>query len=447
MDHYSLNTTISENRTNNYLSQLKSSFLFKILAIICSFLVIPIMIKYLGNERYGVWSTLLSIASWILLFDIGLGSGLRNKISEALAKNNIQEAQIYISTGYTAIGFISLILLTGFLILSNFISWQSVFNTYNLSNNELKLVVNMTITFLLVNFWLSIIHQIFNGLQKSSIVIFNQFLSNLLSLGFTYILYSYFESSLIKLAFAYGLSLVITNLAISIWFFKNNIDFLPKIKLYSKKNMKAITSIGLQFFIIQIAVIVIFTTDKILITQLFGPEYVTNYDLVFKLFSTITIAHSLLMYPLWSAYSDAFHRNDFYWIKRVIKQQLRIYLLFIVATAILGYFAKPIILLWIGTNVAIDSMLIMAMGSFILVSIWNNIFAYFINATNQLKIQVTTSVLAIIINIPLSIFIVKYFHTGTSGIIIGTTLSLSLFAVFGSIQTFKYLKGNICTKN
>ena len=74
--------------------------------------------------------------------------------------------------------------------------------------------------------------------------------------------------------------------------------------------MKSITSLGFQFFIIQIAVIVIFTTDKILITQLFGPEYVASYDVVFKLFSIITIAHGILMAPLWSAYSDAYHRND-----------------------------------------------------------------------------------------------------------------------------------------
>lgn len=431
--------TISENRTKNYFKQLKSSFVFKILAIGCSFLIIPLMIKYLGNEQYGIWSTLLSIVSWIVLFDIGIGNGLRNKISESLAKDSPHEAQKYISTAYIMIGFISIVLLCIFLLASNYIPWQSTFNTQVLSNNELKLVVNITAGFLFINFWLSLINQVFNGLQKSSIVVFSQFLSNLLSLIFVYILYIYFESSLVKLAFFYGLSLVVTNLSISTWFFKSNNYLLPRLQLYSKAYVKSITSLGFQFFIIQMAVLVMFTTDKILITQLFGPKYVTSYDVVFKLFSIISIAHSLLMAPLWSAYSDAYHRNDYEWIKKTIKNQLKIFILFIFATMILVTLAKPIIRLWIGDKLQVDNMLILSMGLFVIVYTWSNIFAYFINGVNKLNIQVYTSIIAIIINIPISIFIVKKLGAGSYGIVIGTIISLSFFAIFGSIQVYKII--------
>ena len=65
-----------------------------------SFASIPLMIKYLGNEQYGIWSTILAIFSWIVLFDIGIGNGVRNKLAESLAKENKEEAQKYVSTGY-----------------------------------------------------------------------------------------------------------------------------------------------------------------------------------------------------------------------------------------------------------------------------------------------------------------------------------------------------------
>ena len=35
----------------------------------------------------------------------------------------------------------------------------------------------------------------------------------------------------------------------------------------------------------------------------------------FKLFSVITFAHALVSGPLWSAYTDAYHRGDFVWIE------------------------------------------------------------------------------------------------------------------------------------
>ena len=436
-----MSISISENRSKNYIKQIKGSFIFKGLAIFSSFLAIPLMIKYLGVEHYGVWSTLLSIVSWVVLFDIGIGNGLRNKISESLAKENKQEAHSYISTAYTIIGAISVMLILIFLLVSEYIPWQKVFNITSINNQELQSVVNITAIFLFLNFWISLINQVFNGLQKTSLVVFNQFLSNFFSLSAVFILYTFYESSLIKLAFAYGISLLASSLILSFWFYKNNKEFIPKIKSFGLNYTKSITSLGFKFFIIQIAVIVIFTTDKILITQLFGPQYVASYDVVFKLFSVITIVHGMLMAPLWSAYSDAYHRGDIEWIKKTIKNQLKIYLLILVATTLLIFLAKPIIVLWIGRDFVVDNILIIAMALFILVSTWNNIFAYFLNATNKLDVQINTSILAMIANIPLSIMFVRFFEMGVYSIVLATCISLSFFTIFGSIQTFNILKG------
>lgn len=432
---------VSEQRTQNYISQLKSSFIFKALAISISFLIIPLQIKYLGIEQYGVWSTLLSIVSWVVLFDIGVGNGLRNKISESLAKQDTQVAQNYISTAYIVIGCISITLFILFFIISFFIPWQIIFNTLLLSNEEFIMTLNITVFFLFINFWLSLINQVFNGLQKTSMVVFNQFFSNFLVLFVVWILYNFFNTSILKLAFFYGFSSMISNLMISIWFYKNNSTLRPRIKFYSNQYIKSIASVGIQFFIIQIAVVVVFTTDKILITQLFGPSHVAGYDVVFKLFSVITIIHNILIAPLWSAYSDAYYRGDIEWIQVTIKNQLKIFMLIVIATVLLIFLAKPIIALWIGKDFIVEPTLVIVMAFFILISTWNNIFAYFINAIEELKIQINTSIIAMILNIPLSIFFVKYFSLGVYGIVLATCLSLLLFALFGSIQTWKILKG------
>jgi len=434
-----LSHTLSETRSKNYTKQIKGSFIFKGLAIFASFLAMPLMIKYLGVERYGVWSTLLSIVSWVVLFDIGIGNGLRNKISESLAQNNKQEAHNYISTAYIIIGAISVMLILIFLIASAYIPWQKFFNITSISNQDLQNVVNITAIFLFLNFWISLINQVFNGFQKTSLVVFNQFISNTFSLLAVFILYTFYESSLVKLAFAYGISLVSSSLILSFWFYRRNRELIPRIKSFGLNYTKSITSLGFKFFIIQIAVIVIFTTDKILITQLFGPGYVASYDVVFKLFSVITVAHGILMAPLWSAYSDAYNRNDMEWIEKTIKNQLKIYLLIIALTIFLIYLAKPIIALWIGGDFVVDNMLIIAMALFILVSTWNNIFAFFVNAANKLDVQIKTSVAAMIVNIPLSIIFVEFFKMEVYGVVLATFIALSFFAIFGSIQTFNIL--------
>jgi O-antigen/teichoic acid export membrane protein len=437
-----LSTKISIQRTQNYFKQLKGSFIFKLLAILSSFLMIPIMIKYLGNEQYGIWSTILSIVSWIVLFDIGIGNGLRNKIAESLVKDDKKEAQNYISTAYTIIGLISIVLLSIILLFSNYISWQVVFNTQSLSNDELTKIINVVFSFIFINFWISLINQVFNGIQKTSLVVFNQFLSNFLALMLIYLLYRYIETSLLYVAFVYGGSLVLSSLILSVWFYNRNKNLLPRFKDSSLKMISSITSLGSKFFIIQIAVVVIFTTDKILITQLFGPEYVTQYDVIFKLFAIITILHGILMAPLWSAYSDAYHREDYEWIRNTIKQQLKIWILIVVATMFLILISPYIIEIWIGKDYIINNNLIYTIAGFVIISTWNNIFAYFLNAINILKLQINTSLVAMIINIPLSIIFIKYFELGIYGIVMATILSLSIFAIFGSLKVFKILKAN-----
>lgn len=437
-----MSLSLSETRSKNYIKQIKGSFIFKGLAIFASFLSMPLMIKYLGVEHYGVWSTLLSIVSWVVLFDIGIGNGLRNKISESLAKDNKQETHSYISTAYTIIGAISVMLILIFLLASEYIPWQKVFNITSISNQELQTIVNITAIFLFLNFWISLINQVFNGLQKTSLVVFNQFLSNSFSLSAVFILYTFYESSLIKLAFAYGISLLASSLILSLWFYKKNREFIPKIKSFGLNYTKSITSLGFKFFIIQIAVIVIFTTDKILITQLFGPQYVASYDVVFKLFSVITIAHGILMAPLWSAYSDAYSRNDTQWIKKTIKNQLKIYFLIILGTILLVFLAKPIIGLWIGKEFVVDNMLIVAMALFILVSTWNNIFGYVLGGLGYVRLGAYYTSITAILNIPISYYLSIVLDFGISGIIYGTIFSILISSIISPIQVYYFIYTN-----
>ena len=68
----------SKNRSSNYYKQVRWSFFLKILAVGCNLISIPFMFRYLGKEEYGIWSTLLSIVSWIILFDVELGMDIEN---------------------------------------------------------------------------------------------------------------------------------------------------------------------------------------------------------------------------------------------------------------------------------------------------------------------------------------------------------------------------------
>jgi O-antigen/teichoic acid export membrane protein len=430
---------VSKERTRNYLQQIKGAVVYKAVAMLVSFLAIPMMIRYLGQEQFGVWSTLLTVMSWIVFFDLGVGNGLRNKVAEALAKNDKAEAANYIASGYSLIGLIALVLWVLVTGASFFVPWQSVFNTQAIPEATLRLTVQGVVFFVVLNFWIGLISAILGALQKTAMTALSQLISNVLALLFVFVLSKTTDATITYLALAYGVSLVIANIGLSWWFYQGHPELRPKPYL-DKQHVNPLLSVGLQFFTIQIAALIIFTTDKILITQLLGPEYVTQYDVIFKLFGLITFAHALISAPLWSAYTDAYHRNDMKWIKIMLHKQLIIFGGVMVATFTMVLLTKPIIAIWIGHEMTVSQPLVISIGLFVLVSTWNNIYAMFVNGIGQIKLQLYTAVIAMVINVPLAVFFVKWFDLGLSGVVLATVVSLLLAAVALPIQVNQIIR-------
>lgn len=407
--------------------------------MLASFIAIPFMIRYLGEVSYGVWATLLAIMSWIVFFDLGIGNGLRNRVAESLAKNNRSEAKDYIAVAYTLVGLGILLVYALVSIATSWIPWQKVFNTRLVAEGELAFAIRVASLFILLNFWVGLVIPLFGAFQKTSLAALGQLVSNLLILVFVTVLLSTGGASIVRLAFAYGVALLLANLLMSFVFFRKNADLIPRIS-FDSQYCSPLIGVGMQFFVIQLAVLVIFTTDRLLIIQLFGPSFVTGYDVAFKLFGIFTFIHMLVSAPLWSAYTDAYQRQDFEWLGSTLRGQLIFFAYIALAVLGLVFMAQPIFALWIGDAVTVSMSLVISLAAFVIVSMWNNVFAMFVNGIGKIGVQLATAVIAMTLNIPLSLLFVKEFGMGVHGIVIGTCVSLLLAAVCLPIQVKRLLR-------
>ena len=80
--------------------QVIYSFGLQAISIIISLLYVPLLLNYLTQEKYGIWLTLTSIIGWFSFFDIGLGNGMRNKLTESNAVGDQLLGVKYVSTTY-----------------------------------------------------------------------------------------------------------------------------------------------------------------------------------------------------------------------------------------------------------------------------------------------------------------------------------------------------------
>jgi O-antigen/teichoic acid export membrane protein len=436
-------------RTKAVKFHVSLTFVYRALAIGLSLSLVPLTIDYLGIEQFGVWMVILSVMIWVTFFDIGLGHGLRNKLAEALAANDIGLARKYVSTACLAISFIAF---TFFVILAfavPFAPWDKIFNTTAVSNPELAKVVFVIGTFVLLNFVLLLSNQVFFAYQKASFAALQPVLLNFFVLVAVLVLTHHAPGNLFYLALFYGLSMTLSSFLLLSYFVKKHSEVMPSVKYIDLSKIKELTSLGVKFFIIQIASLVIFTTDNMIITQVLGPEYVTPYAVVFNLFSIITIGHTILVTPLWSAYTDAYSKGDIRWIRSVLKKLNLLMIPVVIVVLLLVLFARDIISIWVGPEIEVSNLLVKFMGVFVVVSVWSNIYAYFVNGIGKVKPQLFSSIVAALINIPLSVYFAEFLGMGPSGVILGTIASLSLFAIIGPIQTYLILRPPIdfCINN
>ena len=182
-----------------------------------------------------------------------------------------------------------------------------------------------------------------------------------------------------------------------------------------------------------------FSSSNILITQCLGPEYVRSYDIVFKIFSFITMAHGLICAPLWNAYTDAYIKRDFLWMKSIIKKMIYIMLPIIIGSGVLIWKLEWIIKIWIrNTDILIPQYLAIFMGLYVIISCWNNIWAIFLNGIGKVNIQLYASVVSVLIMLPLSWYLMN--KIGISGMICSIFISLFLAGIPQMIQVYSLLK-------
>lgn len=426
------------NRSENVKNNIIYSSVLKILSIGISFLLIPLTVNYLTNVEYGIWITLYSIMSWINFLDVGLGLGLRNKLSEAVSKNNLEEIKTNLSTGIISISFIGVVFLLLFLFSINFIKMQTLFNTNLIRESELYLSVLITGCFVILSFVFSIINQIYYAYQKAAFTGMIQILNNFIMLILIYYLTLKNVHNLIYFIFCFGFATIFSKSLFIICFFYQHRELVPKIKFFKRKALEKMLTLGINFLFIQICSLLISSSSSFFITQILGPEYVRDYDICFKIFSFITMAHTLVCTPLWNAYTDAYIKKDYNWILKTIKKLVILMIPICIISIMLMLSINSIIKIWINSDIQISLFLIIVMGIYVIVNSWMNIWSYFLNGIGNIKIQMYVYIFATLICIPSGCYLMKYI--GNVGMILGISIALFIIGMVLFIQSLYILK-------
>jgi O-antigen/teichoic acid export membrane protein len=417
--------TKGHERTLKAKKNIAISLLLKGVNIVIGFILIPMTISYVNTTQYGIWLTLSSVISWFSFFDVGLGLGLKNKLAETNALGQKETAKIYISTTYAALTLISAIIFLTFYFLNNFLDWSKILNANNTGIRGLSNLVLIVIGCFCIQFVVQIINTVLTALHAPSKVSFINAIGQLLCLIIIYYLIKKTSGSLLNLVLVLaGIPLIVQLLA-STWLYNTSYKtFSPGIKYVNFKYAKKLLSLGGIFFILQIGALVLFQTDNIVITQLFGPKEVTTFNVTYKLFGVFEMIFTIIMTPFWSAFTDAFTKKDFVWIKETfVTMQKYLFILSLIIVLLLAI--SPFVYrLWLHDKVQVPFSLSLVVSIYIILLCWMTLNCFLLNGIGKIRLQLYLYLVSTLINIPIAIFLGKVIG------LIGVPLSNSLVLIF-----------------
>lgn len=431
----------SGERSRKAIVNIALSFGAKGITIITQLLIVPLTINYVNPTQYGIWLTLSSIIAWIGFFDLGFGNGMRNKFAEAKAKGNIELARQYVSTTYFTIGIIVLSLLVVVQAINLFVNWPNVLKVDPIYTEELRKVFSILAGFFCLNMVVKLFNSLLTADQRPGVVSCIGVVGQLISLAVIYILTKVSDGSMVSLATFYsGIpTLVILFVSAYSYRFTSYRQYAPSMKCFRKELIKDIMSIGIQFFVIYLCLLVIFEVINIVISRELGPDAVTEYNIAYKYFNIAYSVMVIILTPFWSAFTDAYHQNDFVWMKKVKRILELIWLCEIIAVIVLLLISKWFYSIWIGNNVSVRSILSIGMAIYMLVLSIGAIYMNLINGIGTIRIQLIVYLAFAAISWPLMQLSCRHF--GLVGILLVPSIVYSMQALLGKIQIEKILAG------
>lgn len=416
------------------------TILLKAAGVLIGFIYFPLSLDYLGVVKFGIFLTLLSIVDWFLNFDVGIGLGLRNKFGESVAQGEDKKAVFYVSSAYFALGTIVTVVTVLLVALNFMLPWPDWLNIDAELVDEVRILGVIIIVCFGIRFVSANIYEIFYALQRMAYVEFFSLLTKASFLVLILIIPFVVADSLLLFGTARSLTFALVPLIVGLYYFQTKFKkYRPSLKYVRWDYFRDLFSLGFKFFIIQIAMLVIYQTNHLLIASFVSLEGVTQYEAAYKYLSIFMMLFVILNNQLWPSNLEAYAKGDIDWMKKSMRIVFKIWIGTLVLASLMVLVSPLVYKLWLQDNLEVPMAISVTVAGSICLTTWVNMHNLVLNGTGKIRLQMYAWIFAACLNIPASIFFAKVLNYGVVGIVMGTIVSLIPLAIVSPVQVYKIL--------
>lgn len=390
-------------RSSNLKRHMALSVLIKGSGFVVSLVLMRVYVGFFDSSTVlGVWFTLLALLNWVVTFDFGVGNGLRNRLVQAIAKNDAVEQRALVSTTYTLSTLTAVTALVVGLLLVFILDWNAVLNVDNhlIASSSLEWAVFLVLVAVSAQLVLKNVNSVLFAMQMPSVSNGTGLATNLmLLLGMVFVRPVGDQMGVIVLSGLYLVCSTLPLVALSIWLFKGRMQHAaPRFRYSNRDTSKRVFRLGMGFFALQLMALAMFSSSELIIAQTVSPGSVVDYQLYNRLYNALASIVWIALVPMWSAVSEAYYVGDHEWIQRAFRK-LSAYMPVVVLTlGLLTVFLQPLFNMWLGER-AIQSNVWFgcAFWTYYSLYIWWGVLASFANGTGRIRTQLLCAVLGLVV--------------------------------------------------
>ncbi len=406
------------------------------LGMIVSLLYTPLLLSYLGQDEYGIWVTILSVINWINFFDVGIGNGYRNKLTEAITVGDDSAVAALTRTAYSLLaGIVALVFVVG----CGFVALFDV-NSFFSTSITIKTVLVVSLAFVCVNFVAALCKPQLFALQKAELVSLMAVVTNGLTLLFVAGLNSFLPRSMVLVAIAVGIAGLLTNLVFSAISWRARRGLRPSVGRIDRNSVRSVCFLGIKFFLIQISALILYTTDNLIITGCLGSASVTAYSTTYSAFGAVGSLVVAALAPMWSKVTQSAAEGNYRWIAKLMRASLLAVIPFTIAFVLLAIFFKPIAKVWLGIELDYAVGLIPCMALYYVLYLVGSVLSSIANGLGRTRTQLIIGFAGAAVNIPLSIALCTVCGLDVTGVLVATIFAMLASNVAMFIDLTRFLK-------
>jgi O-antigen/teichoic acid export membrane protein len=286
--------------------------------------VIPLSIKMLGVEQYGLWLVVGSLVAWGGVADLGLAPGLVNVVATAQGRGDGQEMRRAISTAFAAYGVLAMVVAALAIALSRWSGLPGLLGarTPQLAESGRMLVLVCGLIFA-ASTLTRVVSTTTSALQKGYLGYFSYLAGSAVSLGLLFALAARGWGGLLSYVLIVSVPPLLAQVLLAGYVFGLLYrDLRPAWKWCDGASLRTLWGFAGPLTVYQLANLGVLYSANLLIANRLGAGTVPQYSVPYAAFAIFIATALLLVTPYTPALAEAKARGDWHWIEKRAVQLL-----------------------------------------------------------------------------------------------------------------------------